>query len=209
VNKENEKVSTVGWDEIVAECERIYPEQKDPLHYGSLISWQLGGNDPLNGISIYEGADYWHFVTFGMSELYEKESENQDLSGYGMEFTLKLKKDSNADQEAETKCICGILQAIARITFTKGEIFKTYEYLYTGQTQGIDVKMQSNIVGFITIPDTLLNSLHTTNGELEFIEFVGVTNDELLVLVENRLDVQTLYQKLGSDLTDYHRASVV
>jgi hypothetical protein len=52
-----------------------------------------------------------------MSELYEKESEDQDLSGYGMEFTLKLKKDSNADQEAEIKCICSILQAIARYHF--------------------------------------------------------------------------------------------
>ena len=32
-------------------------------------------------------------VTYGMSELYEKESENQEISGFGMEFTFKLKKD--------------------------------------------------------------------------------------------------------------------
>ena len=80
-----------------------------------------------------------------------------------MEFTLKLKKDNYEDEEAEIKCICGILQAIARITFTKGELFKAYEYLYTGQTTGIDTKMQSNITGFITIPDNNFNSINTPN----------------------------------------------
>lgn len=91
--QERDQVLTSGWDAITEACERIYPEQKAPKHYGTIISWQLGGNDPLDGISIYEGEDYWHFVTYGLSELYEKESENKEISGYGMEFTFKLKKD--------------------------------------------------------------------------------------------------------------------
>ncbi len=70
---------------------------------------------------------------------------------------MELKKDQK-NEEAEIKCICGILQSIARITFTKGEVFSAYEYLYTGQTQGIDTEMKSNITGFITIPDNKLNS---------------------------------------------------
>lgn len=36
-----------------------------------------------------------------------------DISGYGMEFTLKLKKDKYEDEEAEISRICAILQAIA------------------------------------------------------------------------------------------------
>ncbi len=169
----------------------------------------MGGNDPLEGISIYDGGDYWHFVTYGLSELYEKESNNQDISGYGMEFTLKLKKDNYEDEEAEIKCICGILQAIARITFTKGELFKAYEYLYTGQTTGIDTKMQSNITGFITIPDNNFNSTNTPNGTVDFVEFIGVTNDELLAIMNKKLDVKTLYEKLDSDITSYNRKSVI
>ena len=167
--KETNKINAQGWDAITKECERIYPNQTNPKHYGTLINWKLGGNDPLEGISIYDGGDYWHFVTYGLSELYEKESNNQDISGYGMEFTLKLKKDNYEDEEAEIKCICGILQAIARITFTKGELFKAYEYLYTGQTTGIDTKMQSNITGFITIPDNNFNSINTPNGTVDFV----------------------------------------
>lgn len=66
-------VDVPGWDAINAECDRIYPDQKDPKHYGTLIKWRFGGNAPLDGISIYDGGDYWHFVTYGLSELYKKE----------------------------------------------------------------------------------------------------------------------------------------
>ena len=197
----------LGWDAITEECERKYKGQ-NPQHFGTLIKWNFGGNDPLDGISVYDGGDYFHFVTYGLSELYEKESENKDISGYGMEFTFKLKKDNYENEEAELKCICNILQSIARLTFTKGEIFKSYEFLYTGQTQGIDAKMKSNITGFITIPDTVFNPIDTPNGKLIFVEFIGVTNDELLAVKDKNIDVKSLYEKIGSDVTSYNRQSV-
>ena len=206
---ETNLISEDGWEAITNECERTYPNQKDPKHYGTLISWKLGGNDPLDGISVYDGGDYWHFVTYGLSELYEKETDNKDVSGYGMEFTLKLKKGNFENEEAEIRCICGILQSIARITFTRGEIFKPFEYLYTGQAEGIDSKMQSNITGFITIPDNNFKTINTPNGSVEFVEFVGVTNNELLAIMNKKVDVKTLYEKLNSDLTNYNRKSVI
>ena len=184
------------------------PHKKNPKHYATLISWRLGGNDPLDGISIYDGGDYWHFVTYGLSELYEKESENKEISGFGMEFTLKLKKGSYQDEEAELKGICGILQTIARLTFTEGETFYPYEYLYTGQTTGIDTQMQSNITGFITIPDYDLKTINTPNGSVSFVEFIGVTNNELLAIQNKEIGVKELYEKLGNDVTDYNRDSI-
>lgn len=198
-----------GWDAITAEVERIYPEQKNPKHYGALIKWRFGGPDPLDGISIYDGGDYWHFVTYGLSELYEKESENKEWSGYGMEFTFKLKKDNYADEEMEIKCICGLLQQIARITFKNGEIFNPFEYLYTGQTEGIDSRRISNITGFITIPDTNFKTLNTENGRVDFVEFIGATDAELKALKNKELTVKELYEKIGSDITNYNRKSVI
>ena len=206
-NKEVKENNMLGWDAITEECERKYKGQ-NPQHFGTLIKWNFGGNDPLDGISVYDGGDYFHFVTYGLSELYEKESENKDISGYGMEFTFKLKKDNYENEEDEIKCICNILQSIARLTFTKGEIFKPYEFLYTGQTQGIDAKMKSNITGFITIPDTVFNPIDTPNGKLIFVEFIGVTNDELLSVKDKNIDVKSLYEKIGSDVTSYNRQSV-
>ena len=203
------EVKSFGWDAITELCESVYPTQKNPKHYATLIKWCFGGKDPLDGISIYDGGDYWHFVTFGLSELYEKETDDKEISGYGMEFTFKLKKDNYEDEELEIKGICSILQSIARITFTQGEIFDVYEYVYTGQTQGIDTKAKSNITGFITIPDRQFKTIDTPNGKVDFVEFIGVTNDELVAVKDNKLDVKALYEKLGSDITDYHRESVI
>ena len=121
MDKENE-IFSPGWDAITNECKRVYKNQDNPIHYGTLISWDLGGDDPLEGISVYESEEYYHFVTYGLTELYDKSSSNKDVSGYGMEFTLKLKKDNYENEEAEIKGICGIFQTIARMTFTKEEI---------------------------------------------------------------------------------------
>lgn len=161
-----------------------------------------------DGISIYDGGDYWHFVTYGLSELYEKENRNKKISGYGKEFTFKLKKGDYEDEEAEIRCICGILQAIARITFNSGERFKAYEYLYTGQTQGIDTKQCSNITGFITIPEKDVPSIMTPNGKVDFAAFIGATDAELKALQAKETTVAALYEKLGTDVTSYTRKSI-
>lgn len=204
-----EQVPSAGWDAITQAMEALYPGQTQPLHYAALIKWRLGGNDPLDGISIYDGGSYWHFVTYGLSELYEKEEEDPDISGYGMEFTCKLSKAGLANTEAEQKCLCGVLQALARISFTKGEVFAPFEYIYTGQTQGIDARQASNITGFITVPDAALGELRTPNGRVQFVQLVGVTDAELQLLLHKRLSVRQLYEKLGTDITSYHRASLV
>ena len=205
----NNDVNVNGWDAITNLCDKIYPNQENPKHYGTLISWKLGGNDPLKGISIYDSGDYWHFITYGLSELYEKESAIKDVSGYGMELTFKLKKDNYENEENEIKCICGILQSIARITFTKGEVFNSYEYLYTGQTEGIDYNRKSNITGFITVPDDKFHEINTQNGKVNFVEFIGVTDNELKAIQKKRITVNELYKKIGSDVTSYNRNSVI
>lgn len=84
-----------------------------------------------------------------------------------------------------------------------------HEYLYTGQTQGIDVEMKSNITGFITIPDNELNPINSPNGKVTFVEFIGATDSELIALKNEELDVKSLYEKIGSDITNYSRKSVI
>ena len=209
VNKTEEKeIEPVGWDAIEQEFLRVYPGQEHPKHYGTIIKWILGGNDPLDGISIYDGGSYWHFVTFGLTEIYEKETDTPEISGYGYELTLKLKKDDYEDEEAEFRNICGILQMIARLTFTKGEIFRPFEYIYTGQKEGIDAKQKSNLTGFITVKDPAVETIDTPNGKVEFLELIGMTDTELKTL-STIGSVMEIYEKLGSDITDYHRQSIV
>lgn len=203
-----EEVCTVGWDAITDEFERAYPGQTNPKHYGTIIKWIFGGNDPLDGISVYDGGDFWHFVSYGLTEIYDKETDDKDISGYGYELTLKLKKDNYEDEEAELKNICGILQMIARLTFTKGEVFLPNEFIYTGQKEGIDARQISKLTGFITVTDPTVNAIDTPNGRVEFLELVGMTDAELKTL-STVGSVMDIYEKLGSDITDYHRESIV
>ncbi|WP_291583023.1 suppressor of fused domain protein [Clostridium sp. UBA6640] len=203
----DDQVVIDGWKAIEDACLKMYPGQTNPKHYGTIIPWSLGGNDPLDGISIYDGGEYYHFVTFGLSELYEKENENKEYSGYGFELTVKLKKDGLEDEEVGIRGMCGILQAIAKLTYNEGEIFQPDEYIYTGQTTGMDPNGKSLITGFITQLDKL-GEIETPNGKVQFVELIGATDAELKAIIDKKLRVKKLFERLGSEYTDYTRESL-
>ena len=184
-----EELDARGWDAITEAFEKLYPGQEKPLHLAALIPWQLGGNDPLQGISVYDGGDFWHFVSYGLSELYEKESEDPEWSGYGFEFTIKLKKAGLADENAEIRTICGIFQSLARLTFQNGEIFQPNEYIYTGQALGMDNRQQSALTGFITVLDEA-GEIMTPNGKVQFVKLIGTTDAELKALYNKEITVK-------------------
>ncbi|PPS22215.1 suppressor of fused domain protein [Brachyspira murdochii] len=220
MNKENlnnnEEISTSGFDAITKTFEKIYKEQKEPLHYRPIISYELGGKDPLDGVSVYRGNGYYHFVTYGFSELYEKESEDKEYSGFGFELTFKLKmnekqinntKDEDASDD-EVKSAVGFLQQLAGYVFESGSIFNPYQYIWTKQKEGIDSKQKSKITGFITIPDEA-GEINTPNGKVIFVELVGATDSELNAIYDKKITVKELAQKIGTDITDYNRASLL
>ena len=207
--KKNDDVNMQGVKAIEEAVEKLYGGEPQQIeHYVVLMPWRLGGNDPLDGISIFDGGEYYHFVTFGLSELYEKETNDPDYSGFGFEFTIKLKKSCVEDEEGELRCMAGILQALARISYKEGDIFAPEEYIYTGQTAGMDVEQKSAITGFITKEDEL-GEIMTPNGKLQFVQLIGATDAELKMLVDKKMTVAELAIKIGTDLTDYDRKSVI
>ena len=210
--KANHQESTAGWDAITKTFETMYPGQTSPLHFAPEVPWALGGPDPLDGISVYDGGDYFHFVTYGLSELYDKESDNEAYSGYGFEFTMKLRKQGLGDEpnavNRELRNVAGILQSLARLTFNDGKMFIPDEYIYTGQTRGIDAEGKSNLVGFIIRLDNA-GVVDTPNGWVKFTELIGVTEAELQGIKNGWISVAQLYEALGSDCTDYNRISMM
>ena len=209
INEEN--LNDIGWQAIEQEVKRVYGIDKPYVNYAPqfpMLKWKFGGELPLEQISIYDGGDYWLFVTFGMTELYEKEEKNVEISGYGMEFTFKLKKNSS-DDELELKAMSDTLQKIARYVYSGNGLIKPYQYIYSGQTHGIDAKKESKLTGFITIPDTKLNTINTPNGRVDFVELIGATDLELKSIIDKQITVKELYEKIGTDITDYTRNSVI
>ena len=203
--------SAPGWEAIDAAFQQLYPNQTNPKHYGTVVSYRFGGPDPLDGISVYDAGDFWHFVSYGLSDLYEKETDDPDYSGFGLEFTFKLKKAGLADEEEEIRGVCATLQKLARYTFQTGNIIFPVEYIYTRQTTGIDVGQQSKLTGFITEQDDLVGPIDTPFGRVTFVTLIGTTDAELKHINESdqsKLEIQKLLDQLGTQVTDYDRESI-
>ncbi|WP_256843440.1 suppressor of fused domain protein, partial [Pseudomonas aeruginosa] len=85
---DHDDTDTPGWDAINAALSPLYAGQ-EPRHYGTALPYTLGGQDPLDGISVYWAdapVPHWHYITYGFSELYAKESSDAAASGYGFEL---------------------------------------------------------------------------------------------------------------------------
>lgn len=81
-----------GFDAISEKLHALYPGQEGRF-YGTVIPYFLGGNDPLDGVEVWkseEGIPHWHYVTYGFTELYQKECEDPEVSGFGFELTFRL-----------------------------------------------------------------------------------------------------------------------
>lgn len=196
-----------GWNAITAAFSALYPGQ-EPRHFAPELPYALGGDEPLDGVSAYDAGDCWHIVSYGLSELYAKESDDPENSGFGFELTMKLSKNGLQDAEAELENCAALLQSLAQLCFEQEEVISPYEYIYTGQEQGVDTDSLSKICGFITLPDPL-GSLSTPNGRVDFVELVGVTNRELQPVLDGHWSVRDLADKLGSDRTDYSRKGIL
>lgn len=207
-----------GMDAIENEVKRIHPLWENARYYTPKIAWESGGTEPLEQISIHKEEDYFHFITYGLTELYNKESKDQTKSGFGMELTFKLKTGEYKDQAEERReqfNIIKLLQNFAKYIIQENSKVEPYEdtYLVKGihssKNTGIDIAGRSNIVAFITVPDKDLQSLDTPYGRVDFIVLIGITKKELEALRNRKITEKELYEKIGTDVTSYHRKSVI
>ena len=174
---ENDDDLAMGWKAIERPLKELYPAQ-EPLHWGTIIRYRLGGNDPLDGISAYQSnhdRPHWHFVSFGMSELYAKECENKEYSGWGFEFTFRLTQGTN---EAEPPMwVLSFLQNLARYVYESGNTFGPGHHMPLNGP--IAHNTETDIQSIIFINDPELPPMETPNGKVACLQIVGITNDEL------------------------------
>lgn len=205
----NQEANTAGWDAIDQAVTAIYGEQ-EPKHYGTIISYALGGDDPLDGISAYK-ADFphphWHFVTYGFSELYDKELDDEEYSGYGFELTFRLVRQPE-DEEPPAWAL-NLLQNMGRYVFNSGNVFRAGDYLDANGPICLDADTQLTALAFAEDPD--LHAIDTPNGKVEFIQMVGITNDELAAMQTwNTLGLLNASQMhLPYYITDLERESLL
>lgn len=91
----DEQQEAPGWDAIDTALAPAVG-QVQPLHWGT--DTLLPDQDGLWGISAYPLDGYWLFVTYGLSELFVKLSDDPTVSGWGYELTMRVPRDASDDQ---------------------------------------------------------------------------------------------------------------
>ena len=192
---------SVGWDCIDQQLATIYREQ-EPSHYAAELPYELGGNDPLYGVSFYKSAEqepHFHFVTYGFSQLfYDEEAVGEEFSKFGFELTFRLKMES---EDEELGWVYNMLQGIARYVFSSGKWFEPYHFLPAGAPIKMDSDTDITALAFVLDPE--LGKMDTPHGEVMFLQAVGLTTAEFQELKTNPFTTET--EKLINELQKNNR----
>ena len=133
-----------------------------------------GGEDPLDGISVYRARRHWHFVSYGLSELYDKESDEPDVSGFGkFELTFACARGDEAEPPAWA---VDFLQNLARYVFETGNVFEANHQFDLGGPIARGKDDRGARGGVRTRPGA--PPITTPFGRVDFLQIVGVTRDE-------------------------------
>jgi len=162
--------SSPGWDAITGALERLYPGVV-PRHLAPMPGPAFGGG--VQGISAYPNGDHWHLVTYGLSELYAKESEDPDRSGWGFELTIRV----GPMTDEPPLWAFNLLERIAQETRHAGTVFSVGHRLDSQSPIDGD---RSPFTALAFTLDPTLGTLATVNGRLDFIQVVGITANELV-----------------------------
>jgi hypothetical protein len=169
---------SVGWMSIDQQLKTIYPSQKE-RHYAPPLHYMIGGNDPIDGSSIYDNEEqrlHRHIISYGMSELYySPEKAGGEFSKWGFEFTFRIVPF--ADDKADPLWAVAVMNNLARYVFSSGRWFEEYEFIPANGP--IRLETDTDIVGLAFVADPQLGKISTPHGELTFLQMVGLTTKEL------------------------------
>ena len=124
------------------------------------------------------------------------------------EYTFKLKKKNTETFNSEIEMTNVTLNVIAAISSAGNELIKHYQIIPGEEGKGMDSKEKSKITGYITVPDININSITIQNDKVDFVEIICVTDEELKSITTNQITVKELFEKIGTDITDYDRDSI-
>lgn len=209
-NDDVPEAGPIGWDAIDAALAPIY-EGREPTHYGTIVPAMLGGDDPLQGISVYKNLSpqpHYHFVTYGFSELYEKETDDPEFSGFGFELTFRLACNADDDKEPPPWPL-SFLQNLARYVFSSGNALDERHHMTLNGP--IAIGEETSITAIMLLKDPQLAEMDTRNGHVKFLQIVGLCGDEYELIQEGYFD--QIFNRV-SDLTalaitDIYRPSIL
>lgn len=186
--------SAPGWEAIDRRLAALYDEQ-EPVHWASSVPYALGGKDPLDGISRYRssagGVEHWHFVGYGLSELYyDEDSAGKEFSRFGFELSFRLPLAETAD--GEPWWVGNLLQNIARYVYQSKRWFEPGHFMPANGP--IRLGADTAVTALAMLQDPELGVIDTPHGRVEFIQLFGITQPEYEALRARQRQCEALIE---------------
>lgn len=189
-----------GWRAIDAALKELYGDAT-PTHVAPMLPPSLGGPGGLAGCSAYAAEGHWHYVTYGLSALFEPDT------GWGIELTLRVRR---GDEEEAPRWAFAVLDDLARYVLDTGNVLVPGDWMETpGAITGYPANPAAPPTGLTCVAfaeDPELGRIETPHGEVTFVQVVGITVDELRAMA----DGDAVLDRLADDdpllVTDLTRA---
>ena len=200
-----------GWDAIDRHVGRHFGGQT-PHQFTSRTPYELDSLHPLPAVTVWatRAPVGWIYVSYGLSELFEKTSDDADVSGFGFELTLRI--PSTGDDSRPPTWPLRLMQALGHHALESGGGFDSGHALDLGAplvpADG-DGPRDCALTGLICLPDPVLGKIGSVHGSLLFLRLFGVTDDELKSLADLELGslVACLAELSPLAITDPERRS--
>jgi suppressor of fused-like protein len=181
-----------GRDAIASAMARLCPEP-EVGHWGAVS--KLPGDPGIDGISAYDAGTHWHFVTFGLTELWSKVTDDSHVSGFGYEFTMRVRKTD----AAPPSWVLNLLQRLGDAVFKGAQFGSGHTLAPGGAITGRD---SSSLRALLFVDDPELPVIATPHGSVAFLQVVGITRDELDAIKANREQVGAMRTQDPLFITD-------
>lgn len=197
-----------GRDAIDGVLAGLYGD-REPLRAGAVGTAGSTGAAALEQISAYpriEPVPHWHLISYGMTELYEKTSDNHRHSGCGFEFTFRV-----ARAPTETEPPAWALNLLWYLAEHQAEIDAWSSSQPVRLSGPIAPDLDTRLRAVMFVDDPELPWIDTPHGDVGFLQVVGLTLDEVQAAELWRMDsFQDLFAaKFSLSVTEPGRASAL
>ncbi len=168
-------VDAPGRDAIARTLDVLY-EGRQPRTFENANPWSRGGEDPLDAISVWQRAEpapHWHYISYGLSDLYQKKSTSA-ASGHGFELSMRVAVGADAVEPPQWPM--HLLQSLARYVYRTGHGFHDGHRMSANGPISLGTPSQLCSMAFTF--DRELPAIDTPNGSVAFLQVVGLTLDE-------------------------------
>ncbi|NNH71231.1 suppressor of fused domain protein [Nocardia uniformis] len=173
---------SIGHDSIDKALGRLYGTAP-ARQWGPRHPWAFGGPDLLDMVRAYPRSGpipHWHYIGFGMSGLYGKESPASEISGWdfegwGFEVTFRLVREP--DDYEPPMWPGDVLQNLSRYVCRSGKCLEPGDAIRVNGP--IVANRQDSAIRAVAVTaDPELGTIATLNGTVRFLQVVGLTLDE-------------------------------